>query len=262
MLRRAINSCAKQTVPCEIVVVDEASTDNTAEVIEGVPGLKYIRHDRPLGHSAAANCGIREAGGEWIKPLDDDDWLAPDCVEKMTAAIESASDRGLCPVMISGRAVNVDEAGRELGQTSRLAPVLSALQSKDLLRLMMFDLAPIGTPIQVGHKRETALRVGGWNERRAFDHQHGDEAELWIKLAGRGDCVFIPAAIAYRTLWPGGSQERIPPVERYRSNLFLKELIGTELGERFRGASGVILRCIGPWLRPKAAAGARPPNWA
>ena len=236
MLRRAIESCIGQTVPCEIVVIDEGSEDDTPEVVKGIPRLKYIRHERPLGHSTAANRGIQEADAEWIKPLDDDDWLAPDCLEKMSAVIEMARTKGFNPVIISGRAVNVDESGRELGHSRSMADFPVSIKSKDQLRLMLLDLSPIGTPVQVGHDREAALRVGGWNERRSFDHQHGDELELWIKLAGQGDCLFIPSLVAYRTIWTGASQSRIPPDERYRSNLFVKELIAAELGEQVPGS--------------------------
>lgn len=231
MLRRAIESCIEQTAPCEIVVVDEASEDDTQELVKEFPGLKYIRNERPLGHSAAANKGIKAADADWIKPLDDDDWLAPDCIEKMTAAIETARAKGLNPVIISGRAINVDEAGHELGHSRRSAGVPIAVRSSAHLRLMLFDLSPLGTVVQVGHDRAAAMHVGGWNENRVFSHQHGDEVELWIRLAGQGDFLFIPSFVARRTIWPGASQSRLSPAERYRSNLFLKSLIAAQLGE-------------------------------
>jgi glycosyltransferase involved in cell wall biosynthesis len=230
MLHRAIASCLKQTSPCELIVVDEASTDETPQIVKEFANVRYFRNHSPVGHSAAANLGIKAASGEWIKPLDDDDWLAPNCIAAFTRAVESAQARGFSPVVISGGAVNVDEHEAILSRQRGLAEVPVALRSRALLELMMLDQAPIGTPVQVGHSRQVALDSGGWNEHRPFEHQYGDEVELWIELAARGDAVFIPDAIAYRTHWPGGTSFRIPHEERFRSNIFLKDKIAEHLG--------------------------------
>jgi len=229
MLRRAIASCTKQTIQCECIVVDDASTDETPAVVSEFPEVRYLRNPIARGHSAAANAGIRAAGGEWIKPLDDDDWLAPDCIEIFSRALQSASECGFAATSISGVAMQVDQNGRESGPARSPVTTPSAVRSRDLLALMMLDEAPLGTPVQVGHSRKAALAAGGWNERRPFAHQHGDEAEFWIKLAGLGDAVFVPDVVAYRQNWIGGSQRSIAHWERYRSNLHLKQEIASAL---------------------------------
>ncbi len=230
MLKRAIESCINQTTPCDILVVDEASTDATKEIVNCFPQVVYIRNPAPLGHSASANKGIQASRTEWVKPLDDDDWLTANCIEVMSNAVAKARSAGMVPTLVSGGAANVDVEGHEIGRTRSISEVRVGLRSRDLLTLMMLDQAPVGTPVQVGHSREAALRVGGWNEQRTFKHQHGDEVELWIKLAAAGDAVFIPEVVGYRTLWVGGSQQVIPPEERYRSTLFIKDQIATHLG--------------------------------
>jgi glycosyltransferase involved in cell wall biosynthesis len=230
MLKRAIESCVKQTVPCDVLVIDEASSDETPRIVLEFPNIIYLRNAEPLGHSASANKGIRAARTEWVKPLDDDDWLAPDCIEIMSNALTKARSAGLNPVLVSGNAINVDTDEVEIGRTRPIYPAPVALKSKELLGLMMLDQAPIGTPAQVGHSREVALRVGGWNEQRSFMHQHGDEVELWIKLAAEGAAVFVPTFVAYRTIWAGGSQLAIPHEERFHSNVFLKDKIAAHLG--------------------------------
>lgn len=238
MLRRAIESCVKQTLPVEIVVVDEASTDRTAEVAQSFPAVKYIRNEVALGHSSAANRGIREARGEWIKSLDDDDWLAANCIEAMDNVVSRAEQAGFHPVLVSAPAVNMDEQEREIGRSRSFSGAPAVVKSRDLLEMMMFDQAPVGTPVQVGFSRKAALDCGGWNEHRQFKHQHGDEVELWIKLAAQGDIVFLPSHTAFRTIWSGGSQDVISPEDRYHSNVYLKDLIaavlGTETPERIK----------------------------
>ncbi|MCX5701520.1 MAG: glycosyltransferase family 2 protein [Candidatus Omnitrophica bacterium] len=84
LLRRAVESCIKQNYrELEIIIVDDASCDNTQEVVNsfGDPRIRYIRHERNSGLSAARNTGIRNANGEFIAFLDDDDEWLPSKIE-------------------------------------------------------------------------------------------------------------------------------------------------------------------------------------
>jgi glycosyltransferase involved in cell wall biosynthesis len=84
-LEEAINSALNQTYKnIEIVVIDDGSTDNTAEVVESYVKQKSIRYiyQKNRGIVGARNRAIDEAGGEFYIQLDADDYLNLDYVEK------------------------------------------------------------------------------------------------------------------------------------------------------------------------------------
>jgi glycosyltransferase involved in cell wall biosynthesis len=79
-LGRAIQSSLAQTVlpkdECEVLVVDDGSTDNSNEVIESyLPDIRQIRHEKQRGLPAAVNTGIKNSRGAYVLRLDADDWL-------------------------------------------------------------------------------------------------------------------------------------------------------------------------------------------
>jgi glycosyltransferase involved in cell wall biosynthesis len=80
IIRDALESVLAQTYgDFEIIVVDDGSSDNTREIVEEMKSekIRYIRHERNRGYSAANNTGIAAAGGEFVAFLDSDDlWKA------------------------------------------------------------------------------------------------------------------------------------------------------------------------------------------
>jgi glycosyltransferase involved in cell wall biosynthesis len=81
-IRRAFQSAKKQDWPnIEIVVVDDASFDDSAKVLEDLtkryPEIKVFRHDYNKGYPAALNKIVDEARGEFISLFDDDDYSEP-----------------------------------------------------------------------------------------------------------------------------------------------------------------------------------------
>lgn len=95
LIKKSIDSILKQTYQdFEIIVVDDGSTDNTNEVIKSITDerIKYIKHEKNKGQSAARNTGIKAATAEWIALLDSDDIWLQTKLEKQLKATEDLTD--------------------------------------------------------------------------------------------------------------------------------------------------------------------------
>ncbi|MEN3769003.1 glycosyltransferase family 2 protein [Priestia megaterium] len=105
-LIRAVESVRKQTFRnIEILVVDDNipeeehryKTEQVMMRYKDIPNIKYIKHPKNLNGSAARNTGIKNASGDYIAFLDDDDEFLPDKIEKQVTKMESLDDSwGAC----------------------------------------------------------------------------------------------------------------------------------------------------------------------
>ncbi|MGR4989849.1 glycosyltransferase [Vibrio rotiferianus] len=92
LLKRAIESAYNQTYKnIEVIVVDDASTDNTQEVIEqmqAVYPLTYFRNEEGRGACYSRNVALHAASGELITGMDDDDYFAPTRVADLVSVYD------------------------------------------------------------------------------------------------------------------------------------------------------------------------------
>lgn len=94
-IAKAIGSCLKQTLqPVEVIVIDDASDDGTAEIVQAIDSslIVYHRNASNLGPSASRNIGIAMAGGDWICFLDADDIFHPQKLEVIAYFIKQNKD--------------------------------------------------------------------------------------------------------------------------------------------------------------------------
>lgn len=83
-ISETLQSIQKQSISCwEIIIVDDASTDNPLEKIDSIlcDRIKYIKLDKNRGYSNAKNIGIKASHGDFIVVLDADDMLTKNSLE-------------------------------------------------------------------------------------------------------------------------------------------------------------------------------------
>jgi len=88
------SACAQTYDDLEIIVVDDASTDDTVAVLDGFddPRIQFFSHEENRGGSAARNTGIERATGDYIAFLDADDEWHPRKIEKQLDELKRRSD--------------------------------------------------------------------------------------------------------------------------------------------------------------------------
>jgi GalNAc5-diNAcBac-PP-undecaprenol beta-1,3-glucosyltransferase len=91
LLSRTIRSAYQANWPTpEIIVVDDASSDGTAETVEReFPHIRYLRLARNSGPGVARNLGLQHASHPWVLLIDDDDLLLPGSLSKIAEHLSS-----------------------------------------------------------------------------------------------------------------------------------------------------------------------------
>lgn len=219
-LKRAVNSAINQTVECEVIVVDDFSSDSTFEYLKSLgKKVKWYRNSVNLGHAFCVNKGVEISQGKWIKLLDDDDYLAPNCIEKILTEIE----QNLSAVICSCQAINVNQKEQPINVTKKVGnQKTSLINQEDIHYLMLIDKLPFGTPVQVAFSKDAFTKSGGWNSD--FNYCY-DDIESWVKIAQFGDAIFINQTLAFRTIWSGGNNQKFSIMKRLQGNILIKENI-------------------------------------
>jgi len=190
---RALRSVLAQTFPAkEILIIDDASTDRSIEIIEEVAGdqIRLLRREKPgPGGYHARNLGIEKATTDWIAFLDADDAWKPDHLANLNAALENASDGVGC--VFTGFAIH-NGHDRDQRPAEELMTSVASHEQMDFdgfLRLWLkLGRSPIHTS-GVAYQRRVLLTAGGFPADRC---KRGGDKDLFLRACAATQTVAVP----------------------------------------------------------------------
>lgn len=219
-----LESVWAQTYPdYEVLVVDDGSTDGTAELLEPYAQagrLRYISQANQ-GASAARNHGIRLARGRYLAFLDSDDLCLPERLEKQAACLDAHPEIGL----VHSHYAKFDDSGADLGRRD------TSWFSGRVYPQILLEWSVLLPPSCVMLRAE-ALQAAG-----LFDTsiRWGEDLDLWRRISRRYPFGCVPEVLLRQRVHGGGlSTDKIAAVgsfERYLQKAFSED---PSLGPVFR----------------------------
>jgi len=167
----AIESVLAQSLaPTELIVVDDGSSDGTAEKAREFASVRVVTHPRRKGLSQARNTGLAAASADWVAFLDADDRWHPEKIQQQ-AALAQQTGAGLiyCGARLRGHGLKspVD------------APATTFADHRGLCRKLLLTNCITGSGSAVLARRDLLIRAGGFDTslRMAEDY------DLWLRLS-------------------------------------------------------------------------------
>lgn len=188
-LAECLHAAVAQSLPrerYEIIVVDDGSTDATASIAEGVPGVRLVRQPN-AGAAAARNHGWRVADGEWIAFLDSD------CVPSRgwLAALLGAVRRDATKRPALGA------AGKTLGlrSTTEAARFVDLTGGLDAERYLAHPQWPFAPSDNLLYRRDALAACNGFDER--FVTYEACDLHTRLRESDGGAFLYVPRAVVF-----------------------------------------------------------------
>lgn len=256
---RCLRSLRRTVVPFELCIVDNASTDATAEDLASAPiegPFRHARNDVNVGLIRALNQGARLATGDVLCFIHNDtEMLDPRWLERLGEAIGDGTDVGLAG-LYGARRVRRD--GRYVGRT-----IVHCLSESPTLRGPVAEVAAVdGVCLTI--RRDMLQAIGGFDEGYGFFHGYDRDLSFAVRARGRR-CVVVNGPFVHRG---GGTRTGPGAPVRPPEDLAQRREALARFAAKWRHALPCDVRRprerLDDWLRscaqPLATAGAAPPQ--
>lgn len=189
-VRECIESVLAQTRPdFELIVSDDASTDNTCEIVRSFcdSRIRLVRLERNRGMAFNWNHAVSLAQGQYVKVLCQDDLLDATCLEEQAALLERHPEM----VLATSERLDLDGAGRTLHTTCWFAHE-TILGPGALKAAVLVYGNIVGPPSAVLIRRQSLLQAGPFSD----DLPQALDVDMWLRLAAIGSVGYLPRPLS------------------------------------------------------------------
>jgi GT2 family glycosyltransferase len=207
LLRNCVDSLLNCPLEIKIIVVDNASADDSLEALQDLPNIKIIKNSSNLGFAAACNIGMRDTISPFVLFLNPDCFFEPGTLCKLLDAMELDERVG----MVGGLLINADGTEQQGARRAVPTPWRSFVRAFGLARFaticprLFYDFnlhkEPLPDhPIEVEAisgacmlvRREVVQKVGEWDEGYFL---HCEDLDWCMRFRQAGwKILFVPAA--------------------------------------------------------------------
>jgi GT2 family glycosyltransferase len=207
LLRNCVDSLLNCSLEIKVIVVDNASADDSLEALQDLPNVKIIKNSSNLGFAAACNIGMREVTSPFVLFLNPDCFFEPGTLCKLLDAMQLDERVG----MVGGLLINADGTEQQGARRAVPTPWRSFVRAFGLARFaaicprLFYDFnlhkEPLPDhPIEVEAisgacmlvRREVVQKVGEWDEGYFL---HCEDLDWCMRFRQAGwKILFVPAA--------------------------------------------------------------------
>ncbi|MDB2481628.1 glycosyltransferase [bacterium] len=218
-LPETIESCLAQTYKdFEIILVDDASTEDIYSYVKNIPKITYIRNEKNMGPGYSRNVGVEASSGELISLIDSDDIMHKD---KLTNSVgKFSSDIGL---ICGDYCIFVNRIMR-----SNPRPFYGFGREMDIGWNSMIKVNYVACG-STTFRKDVFNEVGGFNET----YWVAEDYDLWLRISEKYRIRFIPKVMYYYSRIQNGNS-LVNRNERNEFPDYRKEIISNSI-ERMKG---------------------------
>src|SRR3990172_6891706 len=189
----------------EVVVVDDASTDNTPDLVRAYPSIRYLRHETNRGPSAARNTAIRASTGKYVALLDDDDMWYPYRLRVQIPFLETNPHFGAVygQNRLKGNGWDVTWPNAELAPSGNV-----------FRAFLMNDVIAIGSLLI---RKDAFEKAGYFDENITMPSM--EHYDMCVRLAFHVPFKFVPGPVYFHRFWKEGGWLKSVLDGRYERDL-------------------------------------------
>lgn len=193
-IEETLKSIISQTYEnIEIIIGDNASTDNTEKVVNEIIGnsnrkIQYYKNKENLGYSGNCNKMISVAKGEYVAIYHSDDIYEPNIIERQVELLENNKTLAGCFTKFS----MIDSYGNEKNSrnykiTKSVSSAITQYNYSDFIYMLLKHFCnPFFCPSSMIRKRNY-LEIGGYDEQVTIT----EDQDMWLRLLNQNDLAII-----------------------------------------------------------------------